>query len=119
MAIATKAVIALAIAKAKTSLTAFPSPHPSLSSFTLLPKTGQNAPPLCLTYPFLPPLFYRTLHGINAEALGTTPSEVRQQHISGDSHENKKTRKQVYWCTIGTGRSPEERRSELHALALT
>ena len=83
----------------------------SLSPFTLLPKTGQNAPQLCLTYPFLPPPFYRTLHGLIAEALGTTPNEARQQNVSGDSHENRTTRKQVYWCTMGTGRSPEERQS--------
>ena len=83
------------------------------------PRRGQNAPSVVFNLPFLPPPFYRPLHGLIAEALGTTPSETRQQDISGNSHEHRKTRKQVYWCTIGTGRSPEERRSELHALALT
>ena len=74
----------------------------SLYPFNLPPKKGAKCPSVGL----LPPPLYRTLHGIIAEALGTTPNETRQQDIGGDSHEHRKTRKQVYWCTIGTGRSP-------------
>ena len=80
MAIATEAVIALAIAKAKTSSTAFSSHYLSLYPFNPLPKKRAKCPSVVFNLPlFLPPRFYRTLHGLNAEALGTTPSEARQQ----------------------------------------